>query len=254
MQLNAQPQTILKNRVAAQQTRVASLQTLNSKLASVATKAADLSQLSSWTPNTATSSNENVTVTASSSAVPTTLDLGGSTSHLVRARLRNARPHRQVTSDGSAWVTFTKADGSTIDLNTGDGTVQGLANAINTNDTGAHATLVQVSSGTYRLDVTANDTGATTFSIKPKSSTATMAITGTLTQGQQAKITVGTDTIVSDSNTFTDLMPGVDVTLGSQVKANDRQPSPSPATRTAWPARSRTWSMPPTPRWTGSRR
>jgi len=222
MQLNAQPQTILKNRVAAQQTRVASLQTVNSKLASVATKAADLSQLSSWTPNTASSSNDNVTVTASSSAVPTTLDL--TVVQRATSSVLDFGTHAltdQVTSDGSTWVTFTKTDGSSIDLNTGDGTVQGLVNAINTNDTGAHATLVQVSSGTYRLDVTANDTGATAFSIKPKSSTATMAITGTLTQGQQAKITVGADTIVSDSNTFSDLMPGVDVTLGSQATVND---------------------------------
>lgn len=222
MQLNAQPQTILKNRVAAQQTRVASLQTLNAKLASVATKAADLSQLSSWTPNTATSSNKNVSVTASSSAVPTTLNL--SVVQRATSSVLDFGTHAltdQVTSDGSTWVTFTKTDGSTIDLNTGDDTVQGLVNAINTNNTGAHATLVQVSSGTYRLDVTADDTGATTFSIKPKNSTATMAITGTLTQGQQAKITVGVDTIVSDSNTFTDLMPGVDVTLDPQVQAGE---------------------------------
>ncbi len=48
-----------------------------------------------------------------------------------------------------------------------------------------------------------------------------MAITGALSQGLVAKIIVGTATIQSDTNTFTGLMPGVDVTLAADAAKND---------------------------------
>jgi flagellar hook-associated protein 2 len=67
---------------------------------------------------------------------------------------------------------------------------------------------VSVGSGVFRVSLTATDTGAaSTFTL-----TNVLAPT-TETVGKDAQITVGPDLISSATNTFTGLMPGVDVTL-----------------------------------------
>ena len=55
MQLEARPQTMLKTRMGAEQKAITSLQALNAKLASIATKAADLVKADQWSPTKATS-------------------------------------------------------------------------------------------------------------------------------------------------------------------------------------------------------
>ena len=75
MQLEALPQTQLKSRVTTEQTKLTALQSLNSRLAALATSADALAHPSGSTPSVwdglkATSSNSAVTVTASSSAGP----------------------------------------------------------------------------------------------------------------------------------------------------------------------------------------
>ncbi len=217
IQIEAQPQTNLKNRVSAEQKVVTALQAINAKFAGIATKAAALSSPSAWKPMAATSSNTSVTATAGSGAAPSTLTL--TVGRLATASTLTSDPHAltdKVLSDGSTVVALTQPDGTTVDIDTGDGTLQGLANAINAGSYGASATLVQVSAGSYRLQIGSLTTGAKPLALAPGStaaSTTTLAITDTYAAGQQAQITVGADTITSDTNTFTGLMSGVDVTL-----------------------------------------
>ena len=215
MQLEARPQTMLKTRVGVEQKAITSLQSVNAKLAAIASKAADLAKASAWTPVTATSSNDKVKVTTSSGAAPATLTL--TVDKVASSTTWDLGLHAltdKVLSDGSRYVTFARPDGSTIDLDTGDGSVQGLVNAINSSASGASASLVKVDSTNYRLVVTAGNTGATTMGLAAKApSTASVLLTGLQTPGTQAQITVGPDVIKQDSNTFTGLMPGVDVTL-----------------------------------------
>jgi flagellar hook-associated protein 2 len=221
IQLEAQPQTMLKSRMSAQQSVVKALQALNTKLAGIATSAGDLAKTANWSPVTASSSNAKVTVTAASGAVPSTLSL--TVDKVATPSVLDFGTHAladKVLSDGSKMVSFTKPDGTTVPLDTGDGTVQGLANAIISGSYGATATLVQVSAGTYRLQITSATTGAKTMTLAPPSgSTATMAVSSTFAAGKQAQITVGPDVIKSDSNTFTGLMTGVDVTLTTGADA-----------------------------------
>ena len=216
MQLEARPQTMLKSKVSTEQKVLTALQALNTKLASIATKAAELAKSTAWTPSKATSSNENVTVTTGAGAVPATLNLTVgrlATAHTIDYGLHALTD--KVTTDGSTSVVLDKLDGTTVTLDTKDGTVQGLVNAINATDNGARASLVKVADGSYRLQVTSTSTGASSdFALTDAAGNA-LAITGTATAGQSAQITVGSDLIESQSNTFTGLMPGVDVTLNA---------------------------------------
>ena len=221
IQLEARPQTMLKSRMSGEQSVVKALQALNTKLAGIATSAGDLEKSTNWLPATASSSNAKVTVTATSSAAPSTLSL--TVNKVATASVLDFGTHAltdKVLSDGSRMVTLTKSDGTTADIDTGDGTIQGLAKAINAGSYGANATMVQVAAGSYRLQITSAATGAKTIALAPPTgSSATMAVTGTLTKGLQAQITVGPDVIKSDSNTFTGLMTGVDVTLTAGADA-----------------------------------
>jgi flagellar hook-associated protein 2 len=218
MQLEARPQTMLKSKVSVAERAVTAMQTLNAKLAAIGTKAGDLVKLSGWSPMTASSDSPKVSVTASSTATPATLSL--TVEQVATKSVLDFGTHAltdKVLSDGSNLVSFTQPDGTTATVDTKDGTVQGLVNAINSGDHGATATLLQVAPGEYRLQVTADTEGPTSMSLAPPSGSAATAITGTLSQGLVAKITVGTSTIESSTNLFTGLMPGVDVTLGTDA-------------------------------------
>ncbi len=218
MQLEARPQTMLKTRMGLEQKANTSLQALNAKLAAIATKAADLVKQNAWTATKATSSNDKVTVTTDAGATTASLDL---------SVVQLATPYRVdyglhaktdlVTGNGSNLVKLTVGP-DTLELDTKDGTVSGLVDAINAKGAGVTATLVGPISGAYRLQMTTTATGASAGFTLTDSSNGALTINGTPTPGQPAKITVGADTIESDSNTFTDLMPGVDVTLLAGAK------------------------------------
>jgi flagellar hook-associated protein 2 len=228
MQLEARPQTMLKSRVSNEQKVVTALQALNTKLAGIATKAADLAKASAWSTANATSDNEKVTVTTASGAVPATLALTVeqvATSHTIDFGLHALSD--KVTTDGSTIVKLDTLDGKVLDLDTKDGTVQGLVNAINSTDQGVKATLVKVDAANYRLTLTSTTTGPSSdFELQDVSGLGqddagtTLALVGASAAGLQARIKVGADTISSDSNTFTGLMPGVDVTLGAGAKGS----------------------------------
>ena len=72
MQLEAAPQTRLKTRVSTEQGQLTALQSLNTKTAALATKAAALAGTTPWSAAAATSSNSSIAVTAASSGVSPT--------------------------------------------------------------------------------------------------------------------------------------------------------------------------------------
>ncbi len=101
-------------------------------------------------------------------------------------------------------------------LDYGGGTLQEVIDAINNSDgLGYRAMAVNTGSG-YRLQVIANETGA--GSSVDLDTSQFSAFTGftTLVSGRDAQIEIQGDnpyTITSSSNSFTDLLPGVDVTV-----------------------------------------
>ena len=222
MQLEAQPQTVLKTRMSTEQSELKALQSLNSKFLSLYNSAKDLTATSAWSACSATSSSDNVTATTTSTASP------GSVSFTVNATARahnltfnNTAALTDVVTTGSTQVHLDFLDGNTLDVETGDGTLGGLVNAINSADAGVHASTVQLNDGTYRLSVTSTTTGAASdFTLTNLDGSAILG-DATVTAGQDASITVGPDTITSATNSFTGVFSGVDVTLANTATAGE---------------------------------
>jgi flagellar hook-associated protein 2 len=220
MQVESQPQTLMKNRLTAEQSTVSTLQTLNAKFAALTTKAQGLANPAAWSPLTTTSSSTSVSGVAGSTALPGSLSLTvqqTATAHQVTFA-QTAAGGATVTS-GSTHVTLTKHDGSTVDLDTGDGTMNGLVRAVNGANAGVTASAVKLDDGSYRLRIVSNTTGADSdFTLTNADGSALLGGT-TVVAGQDAAITVGADIIHSATNTFTGLVQGLDVTIAPGTAA-----------------------------------
>ena len=235
MQLEARPQTMLKSRVTTEQKVVTALQALNTKLAGIATKAAELAKATAWSPSKATCDNAKVLVTADSGASATSL------SFTVSSLASSARESFPTTGAAATTVMganlsyqITYADGRPAEtINTGDGTMQAIADDINRKQ-GVRATLVKVGdvngTPTYQLQVSSTVTGSQsgfTFTQFDPAAPTTPLPSPIAFMGEDpaAPPPVGTDAEIlldgqatplsSRSNTITDLMPGVDVTLSA---------------------------------------
>lgn len=219
MQLEAIPQSRLQDRVSSQQRAVNALQTLNAKVAALATRAADLLQPDAWSPLATTSSNDKVTVTTGAGADPTGFTL--TVDQTARSHRLEFATATGLTTAGAVPTTvrLDRLDGTTLDLTT-DGTLQGLVDAVNdpANETGLHATAVRVGTDQYRLLVESTETGAATDFTLTATDGSPLLGGATVRAGQDARITLGSSIVAtSTSNTFTDLLPGVTVTLASDA-------------------------------------
>jgi flagellar hook-associated protein 2 len=227
MQLEAQPQAQLKSRVTTQTNQKNALQTLNAKLAGIATKAADLAKGAAWSPAKTSSTNDKVTLTADDGAAATSLSL------TVQAVATAERNVYTTTGTAAAAATETAATSFTITFDggseaytfdTGDGSLADIAEALNDPDSGVKASLVKTGTTTvdgkqvptYQLHVVSAETGKDSgFSIARTDDATTGLLGGvaSTTAGQDAEITVNGQSLTSSSNTITDLVPGVDVTI-----------------------------------------
>lgn len=219
MQLEAAPQNRLKTRVSDEKLVVTSLQALNKSTASLATKAEALAKDSAWTPISATSSNTAIGVTATGSASPRSFTVtvtGLAATH--QLGFANAAGLSDVVTGASTQVKLDRFDGSPITLETGNGTLQGLVDAINkpANNTGLTATVVKQTNGSYRLLVESTKTGAAEdFDLTALDGSPLLG-GATVRAGSDAKIDLGAGVVAtSATNTFTDVVPGVTVTLGA---------------------------------------
>ena len=218
MQVEAQTQTNLKTRVTREQSNVTSLQDLNSAFAALTTSAGDLAKATAWNPVTVTSSSTLVKATAG--ATPVTGPLSFTVGHTALAHqlsfTTTAALGATVTT-GSTLVHIDHLDGTTQDIDTGDGSLQGLITALNASGTGLKASTVRLDDGTYRLQVTSSTTGAASdFTL---TNTDGSAILGgpVVTAGRDAELTIGTDVVHSSTNVFAGVANGLDVTLDPTV-------------------------------------
>lgn len=221
MQLEAMSQTRLKSRVSSEKSVVSILQSLNTKVAALATKAADLAKPAAWAAVTATSSEARVAITTPSAAGPGSFSIRVDQT-AVGHRLEHTAP---VGMDAAGTIPSTvrldRLDGTAaVDLAT-DGTLRGLVTAINdpVNATGLRATAVKVGDDQYRLVVESAVTGAASdFTLTDATDGSAPLGGSTVRAGRDAQVTVG-DSIVatSSTNTFTDLAPGVTVTLAADA-------------------------------------
>jgi flagellar hook-associated protein 2 len=216
MQLEAGPQTRLKARVSTEQVRISALQSINSKTAALATKAAELAKPATWSAVTGTSSNASIGLTTESGASPTRLQV--TVTSVARTHQLGFTAPAALTdrvSGASNLVVLDRFDGHPVQLDTGDGTLQGLVNAINdpAHETGLRATAISTTGG-YRLLVESTATGAAQdFDLTALDGSPLLG-GATVQAGKDAALDLGLGiTVSSTTNTFAGTVPGLTMTL-----------------------------------------
>ncbi|MFP3715022.1 flagellar filament capping protein FliD [Puerhibacterium sp. TATVAM-FAB25] len=222
MQIEAAPQTLLKSKQTQASALVTALQALNTKVAALGEAATKAAKADSWQAARATSSHEGVTASVTGSSTQ-----AGSISFTVE-RVATA----QVSTTAAVPLSDTIATGDPITITRGtetvtvepaSGSLQDVAAAINAADAGVRASVVRGPSAddgtaTYRLQLTGTETGATAGAFEV---TGLEGVT-TVRQAQDAEITLSNgDTITQASNTFEDLVLGVDVTVTAAAVGQD---------------------------------
>lgn len=233
MQLEARPQTLLKNKVSSSQTMISALQQLNTKFASLAELAIKTSTADAVGQYAATSSSESVKLTTTAGAGPGSLDI--TVDQLAQAQVT-------VSKQMTAWSAAVPAlsimtGGQTHEFDTDGATLDEVVNKVNAADIGV--TAVKVASGKdvdgvpqYRLQFASAATGAeSAFTVHQGTAADVTAGTATdflsaanggvsIRQAQDAKVTMWAGTAAANqttsaSNTFTELLPGVSVTASA---------------------------------------
>ncbi|MDO3698797.1 flagellar cap protein FliD N-terminal domain-containing protein, partial [Curtobacterium flaccumfaciens] len=231
MSVEGVPQTLLKNKLTTTNSFISSLQTLNGLIQGLATKAADAAKASSLDLFAATSTAPSVTAVTGTGAT------AGSISFTVGS---TASAQVGVTAAMSTWstgaqpITIVGADGKSTTVTPASGSLDDAVSALN--KSGAGVTATKVSAGTdadgsklYRLQLTSAKTGAAGgFQVYRGGADDVAAGTATnvLTETGAAVVTAATDasvtlwagtaaaqTVTSATNTFTGLVPGLDVTV-----------------------------------------
>jgi len=221
MSLEAVPQTLLKNKVSETQALVTALQGLNTKVASLTDLAGKTAKPNALDLNSATSSASSVTATASTAAQPGQLDL--TVENLARAQ-------KSVSDAMTAWpadppvLTIQSNDGTLHEITATSTSLDDVVTAINASDAGVTATKVSIGNGDYRLQFTSNTIGAGgAFTVYQGSGTGTSLNLTEIQAAQDASITIWAGTpaaqvITSKTNTFSDLLPGVSITVSATSK------------------------------------
>lgn len=217
MQLEAVPQNKLKTQQTAENGVIKALRSMNTDTALLGSSAAKLALASSWQTLKGTSTNSSVTVAVGANAAATTLSF--SVDKLATTHQLGFATSANLTDvvAGSS-ITLTDSKGTATSLSTGGGTLQEVVTAINgsTSTTGVRATAVKVADGSYRLLAESTATGtASSFTLTNGDGTALLG-GATVRAGADAQVNLGLGiTATSATNTFTDLTPGVSVTLGA---------------------------------------
>jgi flagellar hook-associated protein 2 len=232
MSVESAPQTALKTQLTSTTTYRTALQSLNSSVAALATSAQSAAKAGALSSFTASSDAPGVTAKASSTAS------NGSVSFTVD---KLAQAQVSVSGTLTSWPTPT--DGTTtpsITIQVGTGTAKtvkaastnldDVVAAINGSGTGVTATKIAVGSlnGTtqYRLQLRGATGDGNGFSVYQGADTTAPALATTQTQAaQSAQITLyknvpgAEQQVSSTSNTFSNLITGVDVSVSAVSSA-----------------------------------
>jgi flagellar hook-associated protein 2 len=227
MQIEARPQTLLKAQLSSTRTGASAYRQINTAFAALSSAAQALTGDGITSARKATSSSSTVTTSAGATAVP-----GSSVSFAVKTLASgqtsvSAGTWSSATGDvrtavaaGSSslpdWPLTVVRAGKTvgsIDL-PANATLNDAAAAINTSTYGLSATVVQLDSGQFKLQVSSSATGAAAaFSLTSSSDPTGAGFTRSSTAGD-ATLDLGSGmTASSASNTFTDLLTGVSATV-----------------------------------------
>jgi flagellar hook-associated protein 2 len=228
------PKDALVKQVSTDNSLLAALQTLNSSYANLATQAKADAASNAWNVFTATSSDTSVSAT-------TTTDASAGTVSFSIDSVAAAQVDVTAPMQDSATVpvfTIVGSTGTQVEIHPASGSVADIAAAINKSSAGVSA--IAVASGQdattgaalYRLQLTSSHTGASgAFSFFGGSSSDIGAGTAPdlLAQPGAAVIQTASDasvtlwagtsaaqTVTSTGNTFSNLLPGVSVTISKK--------------------------------------
>jgi flagellar hook-associated protein 2 len=241
MMVANQPIVTLQNQVSNDQAEISAWGIVSGLVSSFQTAAQSLN--SSVQSNSATPSDASVfSASATSTAVPGNYSL--SVSQLAQAQTLVATGQTSTSAAigtvgdtltinvGSvSGATFTSSSSTSITLNSGNNSLQGISDAINAANMGVTATIVNDGSSTpYRLVLTSNNSGASnSLQVTTTGSSAlntllaydpTTGGTKNMTQtvaAQDANLTVNGIAITSASNTIANAVQGVTLTLNSKT-------------------------------------
>ncbi|QDW62449.1 flagellar filament capping protein FliD [Oerskovia sp. KBS0722] len=230
MKVESIPQLNLQAKVKLQRNEITALQDLNTRIAALAKSAKDLTSPNALAQFKATSSSDAVAVTAKPAAGAGTIDLVVDSVAAGQKSVTGA----MSTAPGTKF-TITDAKGAHTEVTAASSSLDDVVAALNGADTGVRA--VKVAAGTdpgtgeklYRLQLTSTETGAeNAFSFHAGTAaevdggTATNLLTApgaaTVTAAADSKVrlwagTPAEQTVTSSTAVFTDLLPGVDVTV-----------------------------------------
>ncbi|MQA34555.1 flagellar filament capping protein FliD [Modestobacter roseus] len=222
MQVEANPQTLLKQKLSAVQADAASYRAMNTRFDALRSAAAALQTDAAWGATKVASSSTTVTVSAGSTAVAgsevsfSVTQLAAT--HAVVSGATWASAGDPAASPQQAWPLTITRDGTTVgtvDVPAGATLTEAVA-AINARsaELGVKASVIQVAQGDVRLQLTAATGGAAgVFDVIPPGGGTSAAFVLTQ-QGRNAELDLGGGLVASSAtNTFTDLVPGVTLTV-----------------------------------------
>jgi flagellar hook-associated protein 2 len=223
MQAESVPQSQLKSRVTATERMVTALQGINTRAAALAGAARKLTEDSAWHGTTASSSSASVTATSTAGA-PTgqvTFDVVD----VARAHFVASAPFTDVTQlSTNGTLTFTRG-ATSVSLDIGGKDAAGVVAAINGSaGIEVRATILTTENGTQRLQISARDTGAA----------SAFTVTGLR---DEPILRTGTDAVLdlggglratSTTNTFTDIVSDVSITVSRPETGVTVSVSPAP--------------------------
>lgn len=218
MQVERQPQVIMKSRQDSMKAQLDAYASVSSKLDAVTSAATALQRSGGWALRTATTTNPavataGVTDGAAMGSLSFTVDQMA-VAHGVASATDVAAGTSVIASGGTITLTI---GGTPSAIAVGGGTLSEVVDAVNAAGLGVRAATVNTGTG-YRLQLTSTGTGAasafTVAGLDP-------GVGGTVvtSQGTDARITVGTGpgayAVTSSSNAFADLMPGATVSVSA---------------------------------------
>jgi flagellar hook-associated protein 2 len=229
------PKDALQAQVTTDNTLLTAIQTLNTSYASLATQATNDAATNAWNVYTTSSSDPSVTATTTTDAAPGNISF--TVGSVAAAQVDVTAPMEDSTTTPT--FTIVGSTGTQVEIDPASGSVNDIVTAINQSSAGVSA--IAVASGKdattgatlYRLQLTSTNTGASgAFSIyqgSPSDVTAGTASNlldasgaASIQSASDASVTLwaGTaaaQTVTSSTNTLSNLLPGVSVTVSKAV-------------------------------------
>ena len=224
--IERQGQLRLKRTQAQTENAITALQSLNTRFLAIKTATDPFIKTTgtAWTAMS-TSSSDPTRATATTTAGADPGEVTFAIKQLAAAEVQKSSGTVTSTSDVIATADFTiTKDGTTTTIAAGDGTLSTVVKAINDAKAGVTASAVQITDGSYALQLTSTTTGDTAITVDGDPFAGSpLGLVGVVTEGRNAELQVGVAAdgsggyaVTRKTNTVTDLLAGTTIQLLKQ--------------------------------------